>query len=77
LSAADLAEVVTRADLLEETALPVESIAARVTTTGVNLRRRFRTQLGTTPSVYRRAFRVGMENSIVAALRSRLITKDT
>ncbi|MFQ6327518.1 GlxA family transcriptional regulator [Nocardia sp. CWNU-33] len=45
--------------LLEETDLPVESIAARVgLTSAVNLRRRFRAQVGTTPSAYRRAFRV-------------------
>ena len=45
--------------LLEETDLPVEAIAARVgLTSAVNLRRRFRAQVGTTPSAYRRAFRV-------------------
>jgi AraC family transcriptional activator FtrA len=45
--------------LLEETDLPVEAIAARVgLTSAVNLRRRFRTQVGTTPGAYRRAFRV-------------------
>ncbi|WP_216892447.1 GlxA family transcriptional regulator [Nocardia alni] len=45
--------------LLEETDLPVEAIAARVgLTSAVNLRRRFRAQVGTTPGAYRRAFRV-------------------
>jgi AraC family transcriptional activator FtrA len=45
--------------LLEETDLPVEAIAARVgPTSAVNLRRRFRAQVGTTPGAYRRAFRV-------------------
>lgn len=44
--------------LLEETDLPVETIAARVgLTSAVNLRRRFRAQVGTTPGAYRRAFR--------------------
>ncbi|NSC25552.1 helix-turn-helix domain-containing protein [Streptomyces albus subsp. chlorinus] len=43
--------------LLEETDLPVEAVAARVgLTSAVNLRRRFRTYLGTTPGAYRRAF---------------------
>ncbi|WP_067568211.1 GlxA family transcriptional regulator [Nocardia acidivorans] len=45
--------------LLEETDLPVEAIAARVgLTSAVNLRRRFRAQVGTTPGAYRRAFQV-------------------
>ncbi|MFD3479032.1 GlxA family transcriptional regulator [Streptomyces sp. NPDC058695] len=45
--------------LLEETELPVEAIAARVgLTSAVNLRRRFRSEIGTTPGAYRRAFRV-------------------
>jgi AraC family transcriptional activator FtrA len=45
--------------LLEETDLPVEAIAARVgLTSAVNLRRRFRAQVGTTPGAYRRAFRI-------------------
>ncbi|MFI9046078.1 GlxA family transcriptional regulator [Streptomyces sp. NPDC053427] len=45
--------------LLEETDLPVEAIAARVgLTSAVNLRRRFRSETGTTPGAYRRAFRV-------------------
>lgn len=45
--------------LLEETDLPVEAIAGRVgLTSAVNLRRRFRAQVGTTPGAYRRAFRV-------------------
>jgi len=44
--------------LLEETDLPVESIAARVGLgSAVNLRRRFRAETGTTPGAYRRAFR--------------------
>lgn len=44
--------------LLEETDLPVEAIAARVgLTSAVNLRRRFRALVGTTPGAYRRAFR--------------------
>jgi AraC family transcriptional activator FtrA len=45
--------------LLEETDLPVEAIAARVgLTSAVNLRRRFRALVGTTPGAYRRAFRI-------------------
>ncbi|WP_406135101.1 GlxA family transcriptional regulator [Streptomyces sp. NBC_01089] len=44
--------------LLEETDLPVETIAARVgLASAVNLRRRFRTRTGTTPGAYRQAFR--------------------
>jgi AraC family transcriptional activator FtrA len=44
--------------LLEQTDLPVEAIAARVGLhSAVNLRRRFRAQVGTTPGAYRRAFR--------------------
>ncbi|MBI0299442.1 helix-turn-helix domain-containing protein [Streptomyces sp. PRKS01-29] len=44
--------------LLEETDVPVEAIAARVgLTSAVNLRRRFRSETGTTPGAYRRAFR--------------------
>ncbi|MCM3882623.1 helix-turn-helix domain-containing protein [Frankia sp. R82] len=44
--------------LLEETDLSVEAIAARVgLCSAVNLRRRFRAQVGTTPSAHRRAFR--------------------
>ncbi|MFI6007178.1 AraC family transcriptional regulator, partial [Streptomyces sp. NPDC051366] len=36
---------------------PVEAIAIRVgLSSAVNLRRRFRTMLGTTPGAYRRAF---------------------
>ncbi|MEU2724124.1 GlxA family transcriptional regulator [Streptomyces smyrnaeus] len=43
--------------LLEQTDLPVEAIATRVgLTSAVNLRRRFRTHMGTTPGAYRRAF---------------------
>ncbi|WP_326943601.1 helix-turn-helix domain-containing protein [Amycolatopsis sp. NBC_01307] len=46
--------------LLEETDLPVEAVAARVgLTSAVNLRRRFRTLVGTTPGAYRRAFSSG------------------
>ncbi|MFG1641240.1 GlxA family transcriptional regulator [Amycolatopsis sp. NPDC049252] len=46
--------------LLEETGLPVEAIAARVgLTSAVNLRRRFRTLVGTTPDAYRRTFSSG------------------
>ncbi|WP_109529945.1 MULTISPECIES: GlxA family transcriptional regulator [Nocardia] len=42
--------------LLERTDLPVEAIAARVGFTSVvNLRRRFRARVGTTPGAYRRA----------------------
>ncbi|AXB41218.1 GlxA family transcriptional regulator [Amycolatopsis albispora] len=45
--------------LLEETNLPVETIAARVgLTSAVNLRRRFHALVGTTPGAYRRAFRL-------------------
>lgn len=44
--------------LLEETDLPVEAIASRVgLTSAVNLRRRFRAQVGATPGAYRQAFR--------------------
>ncbi|MDP9869296.1 MULTISPECIES: GlxA family transcriptional regulator [Streptosporangium] len=47
----------TRA-LLEDTDLPVETIAARVgLSSAVNLRRRFHTALRTTPAAYRRSFR--------------------
>ncbi|MGW0481417.1 GlxA family transcriptional regulator [Nonomuraea sp. NPDC003214] len=47
----------TRA-LLEDTDLPVETIAARVgLSSAVNLRRRFHAALNTTPAAYRRAFR--------------------
>lgn len=47
----------TRA-LLEETDLPVETIAGRVgLSSAVNLRRRFHTALRTTPAAYRRSFR--------------------
>lgn len=47
----------TRA-LLEETDLPVETIARRVgLSSAVNLRRRFHEALRTTPAAYRRAFR--------------------
>lgn len=43
--------------LLERTDLPVETIAARVgLSSAVNLRRRFRAALGTTPGAYRRVF---------------------
>ncbi|WP_460666907.1 helix-turn-helix domain-containing protein [Kribbella swartbergensis] len=44
--------------LLEDTDLPVETIAARVgLSSATNLRRRFHAALRTTPSAYRRAFR--------------------
>ncbi|MFK4088595.1 helix-turn-helix domain-containing protein [Kribbella sp. NPDC020789] len=47
----------TRA-LLEETDLPVETIAIRTgLSSATNLRRRFHAAVGTTPSAYRRAFR--------------------
>ncbi|MEV4464663.1 helix-turn-helix domain-containing protein [Micromonospora echinofusca] len=43
--------------LLEETDLPVETIATRVgLSTATNLRRRFRTTVNTTPTAYRRSF---------------------
>lgn len=43
--------------LLEQTDLPVEAIATRVgLASAVNLRRRFRAALGTTPGAYRRIF---------------------
>jgi AraC family transcriptional activator FtrA len=43
--------------LLEQTDLPVEAIATRAgLASAVNLRRRFRAHLGTTPGAYRRAF---------------------
>lgn len=51
----------TRA-LLEETDLPVETVARRVgLSSAVNLRRRFHEALRTTPAAYRRAFRAGGE----------------
>lgn len=47
----------TRA-LLEETDLPIETIAKRVgLSSAVNLRRRFHSALTTTPAAYRRSFR--------------------
>ena len=50
--------VATARTLLEDTDLPVEAIAARVgLASPVNLRRRFRAQVGTTPGAYRRALR--------------------
>ncbi|WP_406146186.1 GlxA family transcriptional regulator [Streptomyces sp. NBC_01012] len=43
--------------LLEQSDLPVEAVATRVgLTSAVNLRRRFRAHLGTTPGAYRRTF---------------------
>jgi AraC family transcriptional activator FtrA len=43
--------------LLEQTNLPVEAIANRVgLASAVNLRRRFRAHLGTTPGAYRQTF---------------------
>jgi AraC family transcriptional activator FtrA len=43
--------------LLERTDLPVEAVATRVgLASAVNLRRRFRAHLGTTPGAYRRTF---------------------
>lgn len=46
--------------LLEETDLPVETIARRVgLSSATNLRRRFQTALRTTPGAYRRSFRNG------------------
>ncbi|MFE0644060.1 GlxA family transcriptional regulator [Streptomyces sp. NPDC058877] len=43
--------------LLERTDLPVEAVATKVgLASAVNLRRRFRTHLGTTPGAYRRTF---------------------
>jgi len=43
--------------LLEQTDLPVEAIATRVgLASAINLRRRFRVHLGTTPRAYRRTF---------------------
>lgn len=54
-----LAQRITAARaLLEETDLPVDTIALRVgLSSAVNLRRRFHQALRTTPSAYRRAFR--------------------
>ncbi|WP_280268148.1 helix-turn-helix domain-containing protein [Nocardia wallacei] len=47
----------TARELLEQTDLPVETIAARSgLASAVNLRRHFRLHLGTTPGAYRRAF---------------------
>ncbi len=55
----------TRA-LLEETDLPVETIAHRVgLSSAVNLRRRFHEALRTTPAAYRRAFRTSRSPSAV------------
>ena len=52
----DVATAAAR-ELLEETELPVEEIAAAVGLgTATNLRRHFRAVLGTTPSDYRRTF---------------------
>ncbi|MEU6250971.1 helix-turn-helix domain-containing protein [Glycomyces sp. NPDC047010] len=55
--------------LLEDTDLPIEAIAARVgLSSALNLRRRFRDRLGTTPAAYRRAFGKaigGVSNSAV------------
>ena len=43
--------------LLEETDLPVETIAVRVgLSSATNLRRRFRAMVNTTPAAYRRSF---------------------
>ncbi|MGW6540138.1 GlxA family transcriptional regulator [Streptomyces sp. NPDC055051] len=43
--------------LLEQTDLPVEAVATRVgLVSAINLRRRFRAHLGTTPGAYRRTF---------------------
>ncbi|WP_435798981.1 helix-turn-helix domain-containing protein, partial [Streptomyces avermitilis] len=43
--------------LLEQTDLPVETVATRVgLASAVNLRRRFRTAVGTTPGAYRQIF---------------------
>ncbi|MEV6946932.1 helix-turn-helix domain-containing protein [Streptomyces sp. NPDC051172] len=43
--------------LLEQTDLPVDAIATRVgLASAINLRRRFRARLGTTPGAYRRTF---------------------
>ncbi|WP_460369162.1 helix-turn-helix domain-containing protein, partial [Actinocorallia lasiicapitis] len=50
--------IATTRALLEETDLPVETIAQRVgLSSAVNLRRRFHNALHTTPAAYRRAFR--------------------
>lgn len=49
--------IVAAQSLLEETDLPVETIAARVgLSSATNLRRRFHRALRTTPAAYRRAF---------------------
>ncbi|MFI5643299.1 GlxA family transcriptional regulator [Kitasatospora sp. NPDC051705] len=54
----------TRA-LLEETDLPVETIARRVgLSSAVNLRRRFHEALHTTPAAYRRAFRASAPGQV-------------
>lgn len=46
-------------ELLESGDMPVEAIARKVgLSSALNLRRHFRARLGTTPSAYRRAFRV-------------------
>ena len=50
--------IATTRALLEETDLPVETIAQRVgLSSAVNLRRRFHNALHTTPAAYRRSFR--------------------
>ncbi|WP_232835265.1 GlxA family transcriptional regulator [Actinocorallia populi] len=50
--------IATARALLEETDLPIETVAQRVgLSSAVNLRRRFHNALRTTPSAYRRSFR--------------------
>ncbi|MEV8634189.1 helix-turn-helix domain-containing protein [Streptosporangium sp. NPDC051023] len=50
--------IATTRALLEETDLPIETIAQRVgLSSAINLRRRFHNALNTTPAAYRRSFR--------------------
>lgn len=53
--------------MLERTSLPVETVAIRAgLSSAVNLRRHFRTRLGTTPAAYRRTF--GIEYKLPQAI---------
>jgi AraC family transcriptional activator FtrA len=63
-----LAQRITAArTLLEETDLPVETIATRVgLASATNLGRRFAAAMHTTPAAYRRTFRVQSRQSDVA-----------
>lgn len=59
--------------LLEETDLPIETVAARVgLSSATNLRRRFKLMLGVSPGSYRRSFREPGERDVAADGRSGL-----